>query len=300
MDRGFFRGRLARLHGERGVGALALGLTLGCGAIYPEVTTPLRPVSNEEARYRKSVFDTAPPATEGEEGDSPTETAPPPADYYYIVFEEGFVPARTRDGREWPGGLPDSYARLEVNGRELMRTPVEYRTRTPTWPDQDKYNYKLNSDDEFIVDFYVNNMVMDRPLCHVVLPGLDHLRDGGKSQFNCDSGARVTIGVYPARPVTGLGFYYELRGADGVRITRVLPNSPAQRAGIKEGDSILQIDGKLVKGMDGLAIQSAINSRSRAGLSLDIKPKSGAIHTVEIKEGPIYLLRKDDIPLEGK
>jgi S1-C subfamily serine protease len=39
---------------------------------------------------------------------------------------------------------------------------------------------------------------------------------------------------------------------DGVRVLRVNPDSPADVAGLRVGDTILQIDGTEVKGLEGL------------------------------------------------
>ncbi len=44
----------------------------------------------------------------------------------------------------------------------------------------------------------------------------------------------------------GIAKYYKLKSTRGVIVTQVLPNTPAQDAGLKEGDIILQIDNYLV------------------------------------------------------
>ena len=44
----------------------------------------------------------------------------------------------------------------------------------------------------------------------------------------------------------GIAKYYKLKSTRGVIVTQVLPNTPAQDAGLKEGDIILQIDDYLV------------------------------------------------------
>lgn len=44
----------------------------------------------------------------------------------------------------------------------------------------------------------------------------------------------------------GIAKYYNLKSTRGVIVTQVIPNTPAQDAGIKEGDIILQIDNYLI------------------------------------------------------
>jgi serine protease Do len=41
---------------------------------------------------------------------------------------------------------------------------------------------------------------------------------------------------------SGIAKYYDLKNTRGVIVTKVLPNTPAQKAGIKDGDIILQIN----------------------------------------------------------
>ncbi len=265
---------------RRGFGfLLAAGLgsgAFGCSAIYPEVATPVRPPNSLSS-------------SQGEQ--------PPPEDLYFLYFEGATVPPRTRDGREWEGGGPDTYAKLLWGEREILKTPVEPGTRKPTWPNQEKVNYRIPDGAELTVELWHDDPIRDHPLCQVAVLDLKHLRAGGRSDFYCDSGARVTLGVEPARPVMGLGFYYELRGAEGVRITRVVEHSPAKRAGLDKGDQILTLGGKPVKEMDALAIRSTINAKSREGLKMKVKLSEGGVKNLGLKEGPIYPLPEDGIEL---
>ena len=43
------------------------------------------------------------------------------------------------------GSLPDAFAKLIVNGKVILETPVQSNTLTPTWPDQKKANYHVPS-----------------------------------------------------------------------------------------------------------------------------------------------------------
>jgi len=251
-----------------------LAVSVGCGAVYPELVTTLR------APEAGAVLD-----------------PPPPDDLYYIYFEGAVVPARTRDGREWPSGGPTTYARLKVGETTLIKSPADPGTRRPTWPKQERKNYRIPSNAEITLELWVSDAIQDKPLCQVAVLDLGHLRDGGRGDFDCDSGARITLGVEPAHAVVGLGFYYELRGSDGVRVTRVLELSPANRQGLVADARILTIQGKSVVPMDALEVRSAMNANSRAGVRLDVEFVGGARRVLTLKDGPIYPLPDDGIDL---
>ena len=252
----------------------ALSLLLACSAIYPESTTPVRQALGDV------VLD-----------------PPPPEDVYFLYFEKVAVPPKTPGGLEWSGGAPDPFAVLKVGQTEILRTPVAAKTREATWPDQKKENHRIAQGQEIFIEVWDKNPVVDHPICHAKVKDLNYLRDGGDGEIWCDSGARVWLHVEPARAMLGLGLYYESRGAEGVRVTRVAGGSPAERASLSAGDRILAIQGKKVADMDALAIRSLINQHARPGLELDVWFQSGKRHLVKLKEGPIYPLAGDDLKL---
>lgn len=248
--------------------------TLGCAAVYPEMKTAIR---------------------EPEPG---AELEPePPEDFYYFYFEGASIPPKTQGGQEWPGGAPDPFAKLIVNEIDVLETPVEPHTRNPTWSKQDKLNYRIDPDSMIFVEVWDDNAMTDHPICRARVRDLSAIRDGGNNEIWCDSGARVRLHVERARGVLGLGLYYETRGADGVRVTRVLSGSAAERAGLGPGDRILAIQGEKVSGMDALKVRSMMNLHSRAGLELDVWFQNGKRHLISVKEEAIYPLAGDDLEL---
>lgn len=247
---------------------------MGCAIIYPEVQTAVR----------------APQAGQ-------TLDPPPPDDLYFLYFVGASIPPKTPGGLDWPGGAPDPLAKLIVNGTELIRTPTQGKTREPTWPNQTRQNYRVASGSDVFVEVWDDNPMINKPICRAQVRDLAGLREGGNNEIWCDSGARVRLGVEEAKGLVGLGLYYESRGTDGVRVTRVIENSPASRAGLRGGDRILAINGKDVKKLDGNQVRSAINEKAKTGVKLDVWYQTGKRHVVEIKEGPLYPLPNDEIPL---
>lgn len=262
---------------KRLLGFVLLAALAGCGAVYPELATTIRAAEVGTALE-----------------------PPPPDDLYYLYFEGAVVPARTRDGREWPSGGPTTYAKLKVGDVTLLQSPTQPSTRRPTWPKQERKNYRVPPGADLTLELWVADAIQDKPLCQVAVLDLPHLRDGGRSEFDCDSGAYITLGVEPAHAVIGLGFYYELRGGDGVRVTRILEHSPAKREGLSVGAKIQTIQGKSVVPMDALAVRSAMNANSRTGVRMDVEFPDGTRRVITLRDGPIYPLPDDGIDLNPK
>jgi S1-C subfamily serine protease len=63
--------------------------------------------------------------------------------------------------------------------------------------------------------------------------------------------------------------YYDLSKETGVVVISTEPNSPAQRAGLREGDVIIALDGQPVAGVDDLhRVLSDVRSGSRSELTI--------------------------------
>lgn len=259
----------------RGIATLGLALVLGaCAAVFPEMKTPVRTPSGEAL------------------------VEPPPGDDLFLIyFERALVPNRTRDGREWD---PNPFAQLVVNGEALVKTPVAYSNRKPTWPDERLANYRVRAHDEVWLELWDDGALSNVPICRRRIWTITEFLETRNQEVECDGGARVWLRVAPARPLLGLGLSYELRGSDGVRVTRVIGQSPASRAGLSEGDRILAIQGQPVMTMDTLGIKSKINTHSRTGLELDVWFVSGERRKIVIKEEAMYPLFDDEteIPQE--
>ncbi|MGE3670826.1 MAG: PDZ domain-containing protein [Polyangiaceae bacterium] len=249
----------------------------GCGAVYPELSSPLRP----------------PPA--GRE-----LTPPPPDDLLFVGFKQARIPTTTRDGRKWDklgGAAPDPYAILFLNDKELFRTPVQSNTVSPTWPNQKKANYRIPNGARLRVEVWDSNPVNNHPICVKKLMSLKEDAYQGEVSFDCDSGAQVTLRVEPAHAKIGLGFYYELRTED-IFISRVIPESPAGRAGIAKGDQVLEIQDKPVANFDDGDAQSLVNANASTGVKLKLRKPTGDLKTVTLKNGPIYPVSTDGVAID--
>ncbi|MEZ4297814.1 MAG: PDZ domain-containing protein [Polyangiaceae bacterium] len=247
---------------------LAVLFVTGCPAVFPEVGTRLK------VPPKDALLD-----------------PPPPETLVWLRFLGATVPEKTRDGRKWDqvlGSLPDPYAKLMVNGVELFRTTVQSDTLTPTWPDAPRGNFEIPAGAKLRIELWDSSPINDAPIGikEMGRPTPDSIIDG-QIRIELKGGGEVTLAFQPAHPMFGLGFWFELRN-DSTFVTRFVPGSPAERAGLAQGDEILMISGKKVSGMKPDEVRSHLNSVPLAGLDLELRRADGTTVTVNLKEGPIY------------
>jgi membrane-associated protease RseP (regulator of RpoE activity) len=258
--------------------ALSLALSpIACGAVFPEITPSVR---------------VPPPGRE--------LLPPPPADVVFIAFQGAEIPPRTRDGRQWDsigGNAPDPFAKLIVDGREILRTPVQSNTLKPTWPGQRLANYRVDKGARAVVEVWDSNAINNHPICIKTLGDLQEEASTDPIEIDCESGAHVTLRVEPAHSRWGLGFSYELRTI-GVAVTGVLAESPAARVGIVPNDEVLEIQGKKVDKMEEGEAQSLINSNAQIGVTLLLRTQNQAPRTVKVADGVIYPVVTEGIAID--
>jgi hypothetical protein len=252
------------------------GAAAGCSAVYPEIAPPLR----------------IPPTGRK------IEPAPPP-NLLYIDFVSAEVPPTTRDGRPWDslgGSLPDPFAKLIVDDREIIKTPIQSDTLKPTWPDQKRANYWVQPGALVRLEVWDSNPLNNHPICIKKLHDIHEQAGPIPYDVDCDSGAHVRMRIEPAHGLWGLGFNYEL-SASGAAVSHVFPESPAARAGIAVGEDIIEIQGKKVDKMETGEPQSLVNANAQVGVEFLLRAKDGAERRVTIKEGIVYPASEDGASL---
>jgi hypothetical protein len=257
---------------------VALGL-LGCGAVYPQLETPVRSPPGQMAL-----------------------TPPPPDDLLFLKFAGAVIPTRTRDGRNWDsvgGSLPDAFAKLIVDGKVILETPVQSNSLRPTWPEQRKANYRVPSGASVRVELWDSNPINNHPICVADVSDLrGEASAEGPLQIACNSGAELMLTAEPAHGRLGIGLYYELRREE-VFVTRVLRESPAARAGLARGDQLLKIQGKDVKSMAEGEAQSQLNANAATGVTLLVRKLDKSEVELKLKEGAIYPMVDEGVPVDG-
>lgn len=258
---------------------LALVGCMGCGAVYPELSTPVRAM--------------------------PTRIAadpPPPEDLLFLRFAGARIPEKTRDGRKWDAtgnALPDPFAKLIVDKKDILVTPIQSNTLQPTWRNQQIANYRIRQGAVVRVELWDSNPINNHPICVSEIRNIhQQVHSDGNVEILCSSGARISLVVEPAHARMGLGLYYELR-TEQIFVTRVLRESPAARAKLRRGDRILEIQGIDVARMEEGQAQSLINANAQTGVRLKIRSPDGSERELTLKEGPIYPVVDEDVRIEG-
>lgn len=251
------------------LGSLGAKLLLlsGCVAVYPEIGTSIHKVTGEQAL-----------------------DPPPPNDLRWVRFKSAQITNSMRDGRTWKqalGKLPDPYAKLFLNGNEIIKTNPQKETLEPTWESSPRGNFRITSSDKLRVELWDANAVNDTPIGVKDFKATDDFVSGNQIRLDIAGAGEVVLAFEPAHAMFGLGLWYELR-TDTCFITRMLEGSPAERAGVAPGDEVIEIGGKKVQGMSANQVRSAFGSIPLDGLAVVVKHADGATLTATLREGPIY------------
>jgi PDZ domain/C2 domain len=250
------------------IASILLIAVTGCPAVYPELATRLRSPAPGQVLE-----------------------PPPPEDIRWMRVLSARIPERTRDGRTWDqvlSSLPDPYARVLANGKELFRTSVQTDTLEPTWPGGPSGNFRILPEDRLRVELWDSNAINDKPIgVREIGRPTEEQRAAGEIRVELEGGGALTLAFAPARAWIGLGLWYELR-TGAVFISRTTPGSPAERAGILKGDQVIEIAGRDARSMSSGQVRSAFNAVPHTGLALTLKHATGATERVTVAEGPIY------------
>ena len=117
--------------------------------------------------------------------------------------------------------------------------------------------------------------------------------DGSGGNFIWSFGQRRTIGVAIEPLTKQLGDYFGVADGKGVLITNVEKDSPAERAGLKAGDVVIEANGKSVAGSAELVKE--INAEKEGNVSLTVlrdKKRRTISVTPEASKAPDMLYRR--------
>ncbi|MBY0537059.1 MAG: PDZ domain-containing protein [Chitinophagaceae bacterium] len=114
------------------------------------------------------------------------------------------------------------------------------------------------------------------------MPDMREFEDGMREfEFDSRNGMRgQNLLLDLRRPKLGIKAQ-DLEEGDGVKVLEVNPESPAAKAGIKQGDIITDFDGTAIKNADELA-EAARKSAEKPSVKVQLK-RDGKAQTIEIK-----------------
>uniref|UniRef100_A0A7V3KNZ4 DegQ family serine endoprotease n=1 Tax=candidate division WOR-3 bacterium TaxID=2052148 RepID=A0A7V3KNZ4_UNCW3 len=95
---------------------------------------------------------------------------------------------------------------------------------------------------------------------------------------------RGYIGIYPQEMTADLAKTYNLDKVYGVLVARVIKDSPAEKAGLKEGDVILKFNGKEVTNVENFRLMVA-HTQPGEVVTLEVVSENGERKTLKVKVG---------------
>jgi carboxyl-terminal processing protease len=143
-----------------------------------------------------------------------------------------------------------------------------------------------------IHDNYVDaKNLNDKDLIYGAIRGMtDAVGDEGHTSFlTADEAQAVDRSL--SGSFVGIGVQVDSDSTDGAVIRSIIPNTPAEKAGLRRGDKIIAVDGTPTKGMAVDAVVSKVRGPEGQDVTLTIQRAGGADFDVTITR------RKFDLPL---
>ena len=251
--------------------SLAALLVLTGSCAYPRRTTSLTPVRGE------------------------VTTLDVPADLWQLTLVSASIPPRQRSGLPWDddGGnaaKPDAYVRIYRADELVWESPVREDQNDPRWNQSLEKNFWAPRDQELRVELWDRDSALssdpigiyrNQGLPQSAMPDVD-------ASVLLEGGATVILRVARPRPHHGIGIReFEVRG-DSIHVGDVIERSPAWRAGVRDGDSIIAIGGQRVEDMDEARAITSLSQAGRQGATLTLE-RDGRAEAVELDRGYTWL-----------
>ena len=168
-------------------------------------------------------------------------------------FSAGFITGRTSDLPAWAAVYlqPLLQGAGVLNGSSTADldtgTPGELKELfTPFWQSW-----------EMVRDFYVDQPVNEELLMRGAIQGmLESLGDEHTSYLD-PAMFQATSAHLEGQEYEGIGAWVDITG-DYLAIISPMPDSPAEKAGLKPGDKVIAIDGEDMTGIDGEAVRQRV------------------------------------------
>lgn len=250
--------------------ALWVGLSL-VGCVYPRRGTSLTPVRSER--------------TSG--------TFNAPAHIYQLTIANAQVRPRKSGDLPWDSdgeGRPDPFVRVYRGEELLFETEQVNDTLTPEWETTLPRNVRLPPDHRVRIEVWDSDNIGNDPVGIYNGRGLpSNAAAGGDARIMLEGGSWLTVRAEAPRPHRGVGIEeYEVRPGELV-VQRVLPFSPAGRAGIEAGDRIVGIGDQRVADLNEAQAASALSMAANRQSQLTVKDADGRERQVDLDRGYVWL-----------
>jgi hypothetical protein len=213
-----------------------------------------------------------------------------PPNLWRFVLVKADIPPTQRSGLAWDddGSPPDPYLKLLVEGRLVWESPRIDDNLHPPFDASPEGNLAVARDAVIRLELWDKDAGSSQPIGIYQGRGAREAIMGANTNIKLEGGATVTIRVDKALPLAGTGIaQYELR-KHAVLVLKVVPNSPASRAGVAVGDRITAIDGKQIDELGEHGAASALALAGQNGSELTLQ-KDGQYRQVKLDEGYVWL-----------
>jgi hypothetical protein len=200
-----------------------------------------------------------------------------PSGLWSFRFVEAELPELKGGGLPWDsdGTGPDPYVRLVIDGRKVWESPVQKDTRNPHWNVTLPRSVYVPSGADFRIELWDDDPASSDPAGALRRSGLpETARPDALARLTLENRAVVSVVVSEPRPFKGVGIEFEQR-SDSLLVLAVEPFSPAARAGIKPGESIVAIGPSRVAALGGARAASDLSLSAERGGTLTIADKQG-------------------------
>lgn len=252
---------------------LAMALTVGLstiGCVYPRRGTSLTPVRAERT----------------------TGTLDAPAHTWQLTVVGAHIRPRKSGDLSWDAddGLPDVYVRIFRDDELVFETPTIDDTLQPEWNATLPRNFRIPPSRRLRIEVWDRDTVGSDPVGiyhHSGLP--DNAVPDADARIMLAGGSWLTLRVSAPRPHRGVGIdEYEVR-PDALVVVRVLPFSPAGRAGIEPGMRIVGIGEQRVSDLSAVQAASALSMAASRQEGLTVAGPDGMERYIELDRGYVWL-----------
>jgi membrane-associated protease RseP (regulator of RpoE activity) len=250
----------------RSLGSLVVACLAGC--LYPHGRTPLLPATPAMAH----------------------EAAP--KGLYQIMLVEADVPPKMRSGLPWDEkqeeALADPYLEIALNGRVLWKSPTHPNATLTRFDDTPSPNVQLDRNDQVELALWDDDPVGRDPIGmyrgRVFAAG----ELGDDIPLELEGGTKIRLRLNRPVPMTGTGIAdYEVHN-DSLVLVKVLPDSPAARAGLAPGDRVVSLDGVGVRKLGRRLAEGKLATATEQAVRLGVT-RGGGQREVVLSAGPIWL-----------
>lgn len=259
-------GTLGRMLLRQGLSCFLLVSLCCVGCAYPRRTTPLSTVSEDKAK---------------------TAVAPP--NLWRFVLVRADIPPQKRSGMSWDDDSgPDPFLKLLVDGKVRWESPVLENNIHPVFDASTPRNFDFPHTSRIRFELWDKDGVTADPIGMYEGRALGEAIVGAHTTIKLEGGATLTVKVAKPAPHVGSGIAsYELRKRALV-VLKVIASSPAARAGLKPGDHITSIDGKMIDELGPGQAESAMTLAGQNGSELTVQ-SNGAYRQVKLDDGYVWL-----------